>query len=499
MGVIIRQSVKSTVVSFIGVGIAAFSSLFIYPRYEEVYGLAMFLVGTGTLFYPIASVGIVSALIKFFPRFKTDDDKNRGLLSLSLIGFLVLFVIFAILFISFKESFINWLQSLGLDKQNLLGTYWMVILALTALIILTSLFVNYAACYKRIVIPEILVKISYKIFLPAAILIFAYFKFEEINFAIAIVVFYVLIVISNVVYLSYLGYLKMGKPDWKFLSNKLKKEISTYQLFSSYNHLGSVLAFRVDNVMIPMIIDLSANGIYSIMLFMSQVIEIPTRSIKAIAGPIISQSWESGNIREIETIYKKTSLNLLIPGIAILLFIWFSFDGIASISSEPTKYAIGKYTFLVLGVAKLIDMLTSVNDQIIMYSPKYKYNLIFILILAIINIVLNYWLINKHGILGAAIASAFAYLIYNSIKLIFIYFNYKIHPFDSSVFLVLGIGSCVGLILYFINSMFHPFIQIVISGSVLALIYFPTIYLLNLSPDFNKLCNIVMQRVRNFI
>jgi len=499
MGIIIRQSVKTSLVNFIGVGVGAISTLFIYPLYLEIYGVAGFLISTAALFIPFASIGLVSIIIKFYPKFRTEDHTNQGMLSMLLIGFVILFGLFLIPFLFFLEPIMDWIRLIGLDKESILPTYITVILILTPLIILKDLLTAYSTSNKRIVVPQLISQLGYKLYLPIAVVVFGYYEFSKIDFAYSLVGFYLLVVVLLVFYLKYLGVFKLAKPEWDFLKTSDKKEIRDYGIFSSFNQLGVGLAFRIDMVMIPMLLSFSSGAIYTMMLFLSNIIDIPARAVRSIAAPIISESWNSGDMQEINMIYEKSALNLAIPGIAILLLIWFSFDSIANISSNPDKLIIGKYAFLFLGIGKLFDLMTSVNDQIIVYSPKYKYNLIFILLLGGVNVVLNFYLIKKYGITGAAIASCIAYLIYNVIKLLFIQINYGMNPFTRSLFKVIFIGGLLATGMYFIPVFNFSITEILKNGMIIGLLYFPVIYFLNISPDFNKLCNIVINKLRSII
>lgn len=499
MGIIIRQSVKATLVNFAGVVIAILSTLFIYPRFEEIYGFAQFMIGTASLFVPFASIGLVSIVVKFYPKFQTEDKKNQGMLSMLLISFLIIFGLFLLTFLVWRFPIMDWLKEVGVDKQSRIPTYISVILILAAIIIIRDILIAYSNSNKRIVVPQLITQIGMKIFMPVAVLVFGIYELSKMELAYSIIGFYSVVGLLLVLYLRYLGVFKLVKPNWKFLKPTDKKEIFNYGIFSSFNQMGGLLAFRIDTIMIPMLLTFSSNGIYAMMLFLSNVIEIPTKAVRSIAAPIISESWNNGDMQEIETIYKKSALNLAIPGIAILLIIWFSFDSIASISSDPDKLLAGKYAFLFLGIGKLFDLFTSVNDQIIVYSPKYKYNLIFILVLGVSNVILNFYLIKEYGITGAAIASCIAYLIYNSIKLLFIQVNYKMNPFTSGLFKVIIIGVLLTTILYFIPKLHFPILEIMKNGIIIAFFYFPTIYFLNISPDFNKLCNIALSKLRSII
>jgi len=499
MGIIIRQSVKSTIVNFVGVGVAAISTLFIYPHFDEIYGLAQFLMGAAALLVPFTSFGLGNSVIKFFPKFQTDDKSNHGMLSMLILGFVIVYSFSLLFLFVFRYSIFSWFQDIGIDKQGRIPEYISVILIMTAIMIFNQILISYSTSNKRIVVPQLISDLGQKLFLPISILIFGSLAVSKMTFAVWLIGFYLFVSLMMLLYLLYLGVFKLAKPDWSFLTKKLKGEIFQYGLFSSWSQIGSTLAFRVDLVMIPMLLTFSSNGIYAIMLFLSNVIVLPARAVRAIASPIISESWETGDVSMINTIYKKSALNLVIPGVAILIFIWFSFDGIAGISSDPEKYAAGKYAFLFLGLGKLLDLFTSVNDQIIVYSPKYKYNLIFVLILGVLNVILNVILIEEYGITGAAIASCIAYAVYNAIKLLFILYHYKLQPFSFSLVKVLIIGIGLAMVLYFLPNVDIALGEILLNGMFIAILYFPTIYFLNISPDFNKLCNIAIKKVTNLI
>ena len=57
MGIIKRQGGKHAILQYLGVGIGAISTLFIYPLNAELYGFAQFLIATAFLFFPLAIVG----------------------------------------------------------------------------------------------------------------------------------------------------------------------------------------------------------------------------------------------------------------------------------------------------------------------------------------------------------------------------------------------------------------------------------------------------------
>ena len=80
MGIIAKQSIKGTIVTYIGVAIGFFTTFFVLTRFltAEEIGLSRVLIDAATLFIGLAQLGSSSSIIRFYPYFK---DKNNSLYS----------------------------------------------------------------------------------------------------------------------------------------------------------------------------------------------------------------------------------------------------------------------------------------------------------------------------------------------------------------------------------------------------------------------------------
>lgn len=487
MGIIKRQSIKNSIVSYVGVGIGALSMLFVYTLDKEIYGYAQFLYSTALFIVPFASLGILSLVLKFYPTFKDEEAKDNGFLVLILFLFTLFFAIFLLLIYLFGEYFLSFVHHLRLDEENRLKENLIYILPLSYCVGLVSIFTNQAANFQRIVVPEILQNLGYKVFLPGLILLFVFGYLSKENVAMLVVAFFVIAAVSLFLYLLFLGATNMRMPNWEVLNSETIKEIRSYGLFTAFNGMGSVLAFRLDVIMVSTLIDLENTGLYSIMLFMAAVIEVPSRAINKIATPIISKAWQKDDRDEIQMIYTKSSVNLSIIGSAIFLMIWFSLPALDSISPGEESFYVGRYIFLFLGMAKLVDMITSVNTPILALSEKFKYALLFLIILSVLNVFLNYYLINGQGVVGAAMATFIAVCVYNLLKFGFIWRSFRMQPFNWNLIKVILVSVGVGILLHFIPSFTNPFLDIVKNGLVFLVVFFPLIYILKVSPDLNDM------------
>ena len=68
MGIVINQSIKNTIITYIGFGIGAANTLFMYPYFlgETYFGLTGYILSTANIIFPLMAFGVHNTLIKFF-------------------------------------------------------------------------------------------------------------------------------------------------------------------------------------------------------------------------------------------------------------------------------------------------------------------------------------------------------------------------------------------------------------------------------------------------
>ena len=73
MGIILKQSFKNTISTYLGFGIGAINTLFLYTNFltDQYYGLVAFLFSTANIMMPFMAFGVHNALIKYYSSFKS--------------------------------------------------------------------------------------------------------------------------------------------------------------------------------------------------------------------------------------------------------------------------------------------------------------------------------------------------------------------------------------------------------------------------------------------
>lgn len=492
VGVIKRQSLKNSIVNYVGLGIGAISTLFIYSLDTETYGLAQFLLKMGALLVPFATLGIISLTIRFFPEFTARDGSPARFLGLLLLGLTVTLSSF-FLFTHFFEAQIYALLgrlNFNIELYESYGRYGFLLCILISLILF---FEAYIRNYNRITIQAILTNLLPKVALPTIFLLLVFDRLDKLQFVQGILFYHLLTLFGLIFYLYRLRGLRVQWPG-KSLDAPLARQMLSYASFGILGTLGISLAVQIDAIMVPSLIDTRSNGIYMIAAFIAGAIEIPYKAINAIAAPIISKAWKRKDMPEIAAIYKKSSNNLVAAGLLLFVLIWISLDDLFLLTPNPDELVLGKQVVLFLGLAKIVDMFTSVNGSIISFSRYYRFMLLALILMAILNIWLNFLLIPVFSFIGPAIATLISLSIFNLSKLLFIWTKFRMHPFNRQSLGLLLVGALLLILGLWMPVTSIPLINILLRSIVCGLLFIFMVFRLKLAPDLQELSLEILDR-----
>ena len=478
MGVIQRQSVKQSIINYLAVGIGAISTIFIYPLDKEAYGLARFIIDTSLMIAPFILMGFSAVTIRFFPQFKDEEKGHRGFLFFLLLTVSVGGIIYTLLAFLFKEQ----VYDIYAEDPPIYQQFLPYLVPLAILIAFQQLFFNYSSNFQRIAIPAVfqnLIKVS----LPLLILLFIWQTIPIEQVVNGILVNYILALSGLVFYVYWLGQLQL-KPDFSLLKKDKLKDIRVFAVFSLFGSIGSVLAFHIDSFMVTTLLDFQNNGAFNISVFIANVIAIPTAAVAQISGPIITDSLQKNDMGHVKKLYQGTSINLLIVGLLLFIGIMASVDDLFSLMPKSEELKGGVMIVFLIGLAKIIDMGTSINNQIIGYSKYYRFGFYAILLLAVFNVAANLILIPKYQIVGAAAATLMSLTLYNLVKMIFIQWRFKMQPFSWKTLWALLIAGVVYLIGIIIPSTGMAWLDILLKSLVIGVAYIGAVLYFNISPEF---------------
>lgn len=487
-----KQAVWFTLINYVGVLIGIVSTLFIYPQDKDLLGTIRFVDGFAQILYPIMVLGASTALLNFQP--KLNEYLQRKLFSYSLISILWMIVFSAVgvsLVYVIDEFFFNDLK----NKEYFI--YGFIIAIFLAYI---DLFKRQATNLQKLSIPTFFEKIIPKVALPFVFLLMVYQYISEAQGLFLYVVSFVFMFIAIGGYL-----LQHFKPVYSFQYQDLFQEISKknyyqYSLYAFCASLGSFFAFRIDSVMIPQFLSNEANGDFNIGVNLANALMIPATGVFALYSPIISKALKENDLSLLRVKYAEVAKNLFFIGIILYGCVLLGMHDFFQLLPTADKLLPTLPILYILGANVILNMATGFNTEIIAYSKHYRFNLIAILLLAGLNVGLNYYILTQtnYGIVGVAWASFFAMLVFNLIKLVFIYRKFNILPINSDYIKTI-ISSLVLLAVAFILplSIFGRFDFIVrcacFAGTFMLLIY-KTSWVQEFNTNVHKVIKLILKR-----
>jgi len=101
--------------------------------------------------------------------------------------------------------------------------------------------------------------------------------------------------------------------------------------------------------------------------------------------------------------------------------------------------------------------------------------------------ILNIFLIPLYGIIGAAISTGFALIVYNLARMLFVFFAYKIHPFHWNQLKITCLFGLILLVTELVSKVFvNRYLEIGFNISFVSIIFLGSIVFFELEPDINS-------------
>ncbi|MFD1061892.1 lipopolysaccharide biosynthesis protein [Winogradskyella litorisediminis] len=476
MGIVISQSFKNTISTYIGFGIGAINTLFLYTNFltDEYYGLVAFILSAANIMLPFMAFGVQNALIKFHSTFKTKNNRNSFL---TLMLFLPLvFIIPTTIVGVFGYDFVANLLS---QKNQLVYDYvWYIFITAIAMAYFEIFF-----AWSKVKLKTVFGNVMREIFHRVAIMLLlfgVYLSYISVEtFIWSVVCVYVLRMLIMMIY-AFSIYL----PVFRF--NKIEN-ISSILKYSFLIIIAGSIAMVIldlDKFMIGQYLEIKNVAYYSVAIFIATVISVPQRSMHQIMMPLTAQFLNNGEKNELRRLYRKSSINLLVISGLIFLLIVVNINMLYEIL--PEQFTGGLFVVISISLAKLFDNAMGINNAILFNSDYYRMVLVFGVLLAFLAVVFNMILIPLYGINGSAIATFLAIIIYNTLKLFFVKMKFNMQPFSWATLKAIGLLLLLGSIFYFFEFSFHPILNITLKTIFLSIAYIFLVFKMKISEDINQ-------------
>lgn len=482
-----KQAFYFTIINYLGILIGIVSTLFIYPKNKEMLGIFRYVEALSQILFPILLLGASHALINFHP--KLNQHHKKQLFNYSIVSvFIMSGIVFSMLFFGSYFSLL----------ANMKFIYFAMPIAFCLALI--ELFKKQATIIQKIAIPTFLDNIIPKIALPILFLLLLNDCISENKSLLFYAFSYGLILLLLTLYLFF-----HYKPKFNLNFDSLfidvpRKEYYKYSLYAFAGSLGSLFAFRIDSLMIPKLVSMQANGTFSIGVTLASALAVPATGIFTLYAPIISNYIKENNFKALDLKYKEVSKLLFFIGALLYSCIFLGINNLFLLLPTHDALIDSIPVILILGFNVLVNMGTGFNGEIITYSKYYKFNIIAIFVLIVLNVSLNVFFVKvlHLGIEGFAYASLIAMVLFNLSKLLFIYHKFKILPFDKSYLKLVIITTSILVLISVLPEFSLIWVNLIYKLTLCLSVNLWTIYRLKLVYSFNfwtdKIFNTYKQR-----
>ena len=484
MGIIIRQSIKGTVVTYIGAFIGFLTTFFVSTKFlaPEEIGLAQMLLSVAMLISGIAVMGLPTSGVKFFPYFKNYEKNHNGFFFYTVVMAFFGIILTFILALLFKDQITLFFSK----KAALFVNYFYVVFPLAFFYAYLLIFEMYSAVLMRVVVPKFVREVLIRIVTLTVFLLYA-FRFISLDWMIYLYVCsYVTASLIDFIYISKISSISL-KHNTSYIKKPLRKYIFSFTGYMVFSTLSGEVISRIDMFMVTAFSGLAFTGIYSIALFMANIIEIPSRSLASISMPLISSYIKEKKMLKAEDLLKRASLNQFLIGAFIFMILWINIDNVYGVLPNGEVFAQGKMVVLFLGLARLSYLLGNLSFSTLSISKYYYYTLFFVIFLSALTIFGNYILIPKFGMTGASISTLASIFIYYSVVVSLVNWKLKINPFSKGMLKVIVLAGGLILLNSFIPMIMNYYIDAVIRSFLLGGIFIFVTYFWNISPESNNI------------
>lgn len=482
MGYIQKDAFRTMLLSYVGMvlGYVNKGLLFIFLLSSDQVGLINLVVAVGLLLAQLSNLGSIYSVWKFFPFFRNESKKHYGFLFMNMLIVGIGVLIFTGVTILFKTQITSFYD----ENSSLFVDYFYLILPIGASMVYFLLFENYLRGMNKNILPVFLNEFLLRVLLTILLILFAvhWISFDQLIYIYAYTHF-----IPPLLLLVYLIQKREISFSLKSISvpKRFKRIILNYSMYSYINSIGIIIVITLDAMMLASMVDLKATGIYTTMIYLISAIQVPYKSLLRTSSPLIPVYWKEKKLAEMNALYKQVSSISLIISLFLFSLIWINRFELFSLLKP--EYMAGIQVFLFLMIGRILDMYLGLNGIIFVTSKKYKYEIIFTVIMIGLVYGLNLLLIPTYGMTGAAISTAIALIAYNVGRVVFVYFAYNMHPFEINQLKVITLFF--GLILgteYFVPIIENFFLSVGLKTIVFSLLFLAPIYSLNWNTDIKK-------------
>lgn len=495
MGNLRKQTIISSILVYIGF-LIGFINMYLYTKQglftPEQYALTQIFFDFAQIAFACGSLGVIPVVYKFYPYYKDNLPKNKidiltWAMLIAFFGFLMILLAGWLFEPFFIQKFI--------ENSSLVLDYYFWLFPFTMGMLFYSVTESFAWAVHRSVITNFLKETILRVL--SLVLIALYF-FRLISFNTFIYLFsfqYLAIFIILFVYLYRTGELHFNFSVSRVTRKYWKKMANMQALIWSGTFIAAISA-TIDTFIIASIFGLTSAGVFTFGRYAANLIQVPMRSINAVSAGILSKAWKDKNFPEINRIYYRSSINLLLISLFIFGNIWLNVQDGIDVLDIQNKYMEAMTVLLLLCVVRTIDAGTGLNALVIGTSTYWKFDFISGVCLLVLRLPLTYYLIKSYGIVGSAYAELISVSAINMVRYEFLRRKFGMSPFSIKTLYSVLLGVSAYFLTWLVFRNVHGWTGIFLKTGSFSGIMAAGIFYWKLTPDAAQLYEVFLNKLK---
>ncbi len=485
MGIVLNQSFKNTIITYIGFGIGAINTLYLYPVFlgATFYGLTNYVTSCANVIMPLFAIGMQNTLVKFYSQYQTDEEKSR-FLSFTVLFPLLLIIPLLLIGLVFYDEILFFVSK----KNAIVKSYIWLIPFIGLCMAYFEIFYAWLRVNMHSVFGNFVKEVGLRLF-SLFLLIGVYYNWLSVEgFVYATAILYFLAFLITMLYAF-----SIQKPTFQFTIPTNTKDILVYTFYIILSGSVANLLLDGDKMILNQYMQIENIAFYSVATYIALVISVPSRAMHQIVYPITAKLMHENKHDELNLLYKKTSINLQMVGGFVMLCIFVNINQLYEL--VPKEYSGGIAVVFMIGLSKYFDLILGNNNAIIFNTKYYRMVLYLGLMLVVLTVVLNMIFIPIFGIFGSAFATLLSITLYSLAKLLFVVKKLHLYPFTKETLSSMLLTFVLFLVFYFWEFPFYQLISIALKSILVTILYVYLNYKFNISPDINKVIDTIFRKI----
>ncbi len=486
MGIVLNQSLKNTIITYFGFGIGAIYTLYLYPILlgATYYALTNYILSAANVIMPLFAIGMQNTLVKFYSQYDTEAERSQ-FLSFTILFPVLMCIPLGIIGIFFFDDILIFVSK----KNAVVREYIWLIPFIGLCMAYFEIFYAWARVHMHSVFGNFIKEVGLRLFALLA-LVFVYFKWiTVIEFVYVTAGIYF---VAFLVTMFYAFYIK--KPVFQFGIPTNVKHIMEYTFYIILSGSVANLLLDGDKMILNQYMKIENIAYYSVATYIALVISVPSRAMHQITYPITAKLMHENKHDELNSLYKKTSINLQMVGGFVMLCIFVNINQLYEIM--PKDYAGGVLVVFLIGLSKYFDLILGNNNAIIFNTKYYRAVLFLGVFLVVVTVALNVIFIPIYGIMGSAFATLLSITLYSLAKLLFVVKRLNLYPFTIQTLYSMALTFALFLAFYFWKFPFNPLVSIVLKSILVTIAYIYFNYKFLISIEINQIIDNVLRKLK---